>query len=173
MILFIISLIFTNVFFEFFTYFNWNLGIFHLFFYFHSNNLFFKKKNNFYLSFIKCLLRLKYWTPETTESIVAINNNTFEKLTLGIFLDNSTVYIGKYLGSALYVDAMLHISVPNKKVYDIYDVKHGVIFQPEIGLELDSPFGNIRWNMAPDINALLNNQYVPSTSITLSWKVTF
>ena len=68
---------------------------------------------------------------------------------------------------------MLHISVPNKKVYDIYDMKHGVIFQPEIGLELDSPFGNIRWNMAPDINALLNNQYVPSTSITLSWKVTF
>jgi hypothetical protein len=52
-------------------------------------------------------------------------------------------------------------------------MKHGVIFQPEIGLELDSPFGNIRWNMAPDINALLNNQYVPSTSITLSWKVTF
>ena len=100
-------------------------------------------------------------------------SNSFEKLTLGNFLDNSTVYIGKYLGSALYVDAMLHISVPNKKVYDIYDMKHGVIFQPEIGLELDSPFGNIRWNMAPDINALLNNQYVPSTSITLSWKVTF
>ena len=46
----------------------------------------------------------------------------------GNFFNNTTVYIGKYLGSALYVDAMLHISMPNKKVYDIYDVKHGVIF---------------------------------------------
>ena len=48
-----------------------------------------------------------------------------------------------------------------------------MLFQPEFGMELESPFANIRVNMAPDINALLKNQFVPSTSVTLSWKFAF
>ena len=95
-----------------------------------------------------------------------------ENLSIGNFLDNTTVYIGKYLGSSLYLDAMLHVSFENGAVNDITSAR-GVVFHPEIGMELESPFANIRVNMAPDINALLNNQFVPSTSVTLSWKYTF
>ena len=95
-----------------------------------------------------------------------------QKISIGNFLDNTTVYIGKYLGSSLYVDAMLHLSFEDSKVNDISDAGK-VLFQPEFGMELESPFANIRVNMAPDINALLKNQFVPSTSVTLSWKFTF
>ena len=95
-----------------------------------------------------------------------------EKVSIGNFLDNTTVYIGKYLGSSLYVDAMLHVSFEDSNVNDIAAAGK-MLFQPEIGMELESPFANIRVNMAPDINALLKNQFVPSTSVTLSWKFTY
>lgn len=110
-------------------------------------------------------------------------------ISIGNFLDNSTVYVGRYLGSSLYVDAMLHVSFENAQTNDIISVGRP-IFQPEFGLEFESPFSNIpvninpdfgflftgpniRINMAPDINAMLKGEFIPSTSLTLSWKLTF
>ncbi len=95
-----------------------------------------------------------------------------QKISVGNFLDNTTVYIGKYIGSSLYVDAMLHLSFEDNKLNNISETGK-VLFQPEFGMELESPFANIRVNMAPDINALLKNQFVPSASVTLSWKFTY
>ncbi len=99
-------------------------------------------------------------------------NSAKENISLGNFLDNTTVYIGKYLGSSLYVDAMLHVSLEDSTVNDITSAGK-MLFQPEFGMELESPFANIRVNMAPDINALLKNQFVPSASVTLSWKFAY
>ncbi len=99
-------------------------------------------------------------------------NSAKENISLGNFLDNTTVYIGKYLGSSLYVDAMLHVSFEDSNVNDITSAGK-MLFQPEFGMELESPFANIRVNMAPDINALLKNQFVPSASVTLSWKFAY
>ena len=109
---------------------------------------------------------------QNTYNLSVSRNLTREKISIGNFLDNTTVYIGKYLGSSLYVDAMLHVSFEDSKVNDIASAGK-MLFQPEIGMELESPFANIRVNMAPDINALLKNQFVPSTSVTLSWKFTY
>ncbi len=95
-----------------------------------------------------------------------------QKISVGNFLDNTTVYIGKYIGSSLYVDAMLHLSFEDNRLNNISETGK-VLFQPEFGMELESPFANIRVNMAPDINALLKNQFVPSASVTLSWKFTY
>jgi hypothetical protein len=67
---------------------------------------------------------------------------------------------------------MLHLSFEDRRVKSIANTGK-ILFQPEIGMELESPFANIRVNMAPDINALLKNQFVPSTSVTLSWKFTY
>ncbi len=99
-------------------------------------------------------------------------NFSMENISIGNFLDNTTVYIGKYLGSSLYVDAMLHVSFEDSNVKDINSAGK-MLFQPEFGMELESPFANIRVNMAPDINALLKNQFVPSASVTLSWKFAY
>ena len=109
---------------------------------------------------------------QNTYNLSVSRNLTREKISIGNFLDNTTVYIGKYLGSSLYVDAMLHVSFEDSKVNDIASAGK-ILFQPEFGMELESPFANIRVNMAPDINALLKNQFVPSTSVTLSWKFTY
>ena len=109
---------------------------------------------------------------QNTYNMSVSRNFNREKISIGNFLDNTTVYIGKYLGTSLYVDAMLHVSFEDTKVNDIASAGK-MLFQPEFGMELESPFANIRVNMAPDINALLKNQFVPSTSVTLSWKFTY
>lgn len=90
----------------------------------------------------------------------------------GNFFDNSTVYIGKYFGSSLYMDALMHWSYDKTKVDDKFTAG-GLVFRPEFGLEIEAPFGNIRWNMAPDINGIRNDRFVSSTSVTLSWKFSF
>lgn len=91
---------------------------------------------------------------------------------IGNFLDNSTVYVGKYFGSALYADALMHWTYDESRLDDKV-VAGGLVFRPEFGLELESPFANIRWTTSPDIDAMLSNRIVASTSVTLSWKFSF
>ncbi|MGI5172547.1 translocation/assembly module TamB domain-containing protein [Treponema sp. OMZ 840] len=103
--------------------------------------------------------------------ISALNVNTGTRISAGNFLDNTTVYIGKYFGDTLYADAMLHL-VYNGNLENKDGSTGGLVFQPEIGLELPSPFAAIRWSIAPDLTSdwkLL----VPHTSISLSWKFNF
>jgi hypothetical protein len=102
-----------------------------------------------------------------------VNSNVnYRQITPASLLDNTTLYIGKYLTSAIYFDAMLHVSLEDKLTNNLAG-GGTLLFQPEIGLELESPFLNIRWNLAPDIGAMLKKQFVPSTSVTLSWKMAF
>ncbi len=99
--------------------------------------------------------------------------NKTKELTIGNFFDNSTVYIGKYIGSALYVDAMLNMSASDYRNAE-YLSASSILFQPEFGLELELPVINIRWDMAWNIMPGMSFQsYVPSTTVSLSWKFTF
>ncbi|MCQ2572376.1 MAG: hypothetical protein MJ182_00595 [Treponema sp.] len=109
---------------------------------------------------------------QNTLNFSLANRNSAKTMNAGNFFDNSTVYIGKYLGSALYVDAMVNLQYDEKRIRDATTVG-GILFRPEFGVEMESPFGNIRWNVAPDIEAMMNKQYVPATSVSLSWKFAF
>lgn len=100
----------------------------------------------------------------------ANRDSTNKQLTFSNFFDNSTVYIGKYLGNALYVDALMNWIYDETK---IDENTGGLVFQPEFGLEMESPFVNIRLGVAPDFEAIQNSMLIPSTSITLSWKYDF
>ena len=104
-----------------------------------------------------------------------MNRNTSGKhAALGNFIDNSSVYFGKYFGSSLYVDT-LHWSYDDTKD-DHGDSVKGIVFQPEFGLEMTSPYVNIRLGIAPNIESIQNGfqrTIVPSTFMTLSWKYSF
>lgn len=96
---------------------------------------------------------------------------------LGNFLDNASVYMGKYFGDSIYADALLQFT------YDEYSgmrgagmLGSGIVFRPELGIELEAPFANIRWNFAPDLEPLRYGNVpdiVAGNSITLSWRFTF
>ena len=99
-------------------------------------------------------------------------NSDSEKATFGSNLfDNSTVYIGKYFGSSIYADALMHWSYDESKAGKS-DETGGLVFQPEVGLELASPFANIRWSYAPDLGDF-GSSWAAASSITLSWRFSF
>lgn len=100
------------------------------------------------------------------------NKDAANMYSFGNYFDNSTVYIGKYFGSALYADALLQWTYDSSK-YQKDNPVSGIMFQPELGFELSSPFANIRWSFAPDLGSAFTNSWVPATSITLSWKLSF
>ncbi len=100
-----------------------------------------------------------------------MNENNSNNGSLSNLFDNTTVYIGKYLGSSVYADAQLRW-VYNESADNLWGSTGALQFQPELGFELDAPFANIRWNFAPDIGNL-QNSWIPATSITLSWSFTF
>ena len=114
---------------------------------------------------------LKYGLSSTSDTEDAIFRNP-----IGNYLDNSSVYIGKYFGSSIYADVLLQWTYDENLARRSKFVGSGLVFHPEVGVEFDAPFAKIRWNFAPDLSALHNGE-VPSivagTSVTLSWRITF
>jgi len=126
---------------------------------------------------LRNLLNFDIFSVRTNILQNTINLSTKRKDTnifsVGNFFDNSTVYIGKYIGSALYVDAMLNMSASDYVDVD-YLSTGSLLFQPELGLELELPVMNIRWDMTWDLTPGLKfKSYVPATSLSLSWKYNF
>ena len=92
-------------------------------------------------------------------------------LAAGSVFDNSTVYAGKYFGSSIYADALLHVSYDENEILSKRS-ETGIVIQPEFGLEMMSPYVTIRWSIAPELGKT-DFLWVDATSITLSWKFNF
>ena len=93
-------------------------------------------------------------------------------MNIGNFLDNTTVYIGKYFGSDLYADALLRLSYEKGRLNDD-SAWQGLVLKPEFGFEMAAPFANIRWSIAPALSDLARNNIVIIPSLTLSWKFNY
>ncbi|MDR2480201.1 MAG: translocation/assembly module TamB domain-containing protein [Treponema sp.] len=84
---------------------------------------------------------------------------------VGNYFDNTTVFLGKYIGEDMFVQSMLSMR------YDANKASFGGLsFEPDIGVELQSPLFNIRWDFVPTHP---ENWYVNDNSITLTWSKTF
>jgi hypothetical protein len=81
---------------------------------------------------------------------------------VGNYFDNTTIFLGKYIGSAMFVQSMLSLR---------YDKNLGGLrFAPDIGVELETPLFNVRWDFVP---AHPENWYVNDNSITLTWRKSY
>ena len=102
------------------------------------------------------------------------NSNKNTTLTMSNYLDNTSVYIGKYFGSAIYADALLHLSHYDEKSLKNSGsgrpVYNNLLFQPEIGLEMATPFFLLRWSVAPTKPDTL---FVGDAALTFSWKYSY
>jgi hypothetical protein len=84
---------------------------------------------------------------------------------VGNYFDNTSVFIGKYIGSEMFAQAMLSLRYDeNKRSFG------GYTFEPDFGIELRSPLGNIRWNLVPTHP---ENWYLDDCSFTISWNFSF
>ena len=82
--------------------------------------------------------------------------------TMGHYLDNTAVFLGKFISPQLFIHTMLAFR------YDQFREEYGgMSFEPELGLELRTPFVDIRWNFSPmhPENLFMNDQ-----SISLIWQ---
>ena len=83
----------------------------------------------------------------------------------GNYFDNTTVFLGKYLGPDIFVESMFSWRYdPAKQDWG------GLKLEPEIGLEMRNPLFNVRMNML-----LLHpeNWFINDITFTLSWRWSF
>ena len=91
----------------------------------------------------------------------SIDRNT----NVGNYFDNTTVSIGKYIGPDMFVQGTLAMKYDENSSF-----MGGIKLEPDIGIEWQTPFANIRWNFFPTNP---QNWFVTDNSITLSWSKTF
>jgi hypothetical protein len=84
---------------------------------------------------------------------------------LGNYFDNTTVFLGKYLGPNIFVEALLSLKYdPAKQSWN------GLTLEPEIGFEMRNPLFDIRMNML-----LLHPEtwFINDITISLIWRWSF
>jgi hypothetical protein len=85
--------------------------------------------------------------------------------TVGNYFDNTSVYVGKYIGPDLFIQSMVALRYDETK-----PTMGGYTFEPDFSVELRSPLGNIRWNLVPTHP---ENWYISDNSFTISWDWVF
>ena len=109
--------------------------------------------------------------PTILQNALIVNTDTDKEQNVGNYLNGSSVYVGKYIGNNMYLDALLNLEYKEGLVDSERNV-YGLKIEPEFGFELESPFAFIRWSVAPDLMSLTNS-WVPGASLSLSWKFNF
>ncbi|MCL1836154.1 MAG: translocation/assembly module TamB [Treponema sp.] len=88
-----------------------------------------------------------------------------DRIGVGNYFDNTTIFGGKYIGQDMFVQGMLTMN---------YDANRtdwgGLTLRPDIGVELRNPLFSIRWDFTPEHP---ENWYVNDTSITINWGWSF
>jgi hypothetical protein len=84
---------------------------------------------------------------------------------VGNYFDNTSVFVGKYIGSDMFAQLMLSLRYDEKK-----QSFGGYTFEPDFGIELRSPLGNIQWNLVPSHP---ENWYINDNSFSISWNFSF
>jgi hypothetical protein len=86
---------------------------------------------------------------------------------VGNYFDNTTVFFGKYVRSDMFIQSMLSLR------YDETQERFGGLrFEPDIGIELQSPLFALRWNFAPTFDDN-HTVFMDDVSFTLTWRWTF
>jgi len=95
-----------------------------------------------------------------------ITGNTSDKpYRLGNYFDNTTVFIGKFIGTDLFGEALLSFKYDENKIN-----WGGLVLEPELGFELRNPLFDIQFNMS-----LLHpeNLFIDDISFSLVWRRSF
>lgn len=88
---------------------------------------------------------------------------------LGRYLDNTTLFLGKYLGNDLFLEAMLQVRQQPSYIGEIQD--ENLIFSMEVGLEWKTPLFLLNLSVNPDFTD--PEQSLENTSVGLSWDYSY
>ena len=85
--------------------------------------------------------------------------------SLGQYLDNTTVFLGKYLGSSLFLELLVQIRSRNP-LEPQGESLGGIEVDAELGLEFQTPFFDLQWSVFPQNPQTL---FVSDTTFSFSW----
>lgn len=91
--------------------------------------------------------------------------------SLGSYLNNTSIFMGRYLGDELFLEMLVQLqadpaqNVPSRQEDDIQSLG-GVLIDPEIRLEWQTPFFLLEWNFAPKNPEEL---FIRDNVFTFSW----
>ena len=85
--------------------------------------------------------------------------------SLGQYLDNTTVFLGKYLGSSLFLELLVQIRARNP-LEPQGESLGGIEVDAELGLEFQTPFFDLQWSVFPQNPQTL---FVSDTTFSFSW----
>ncbi len=86
--------------------------------------------------------------------------------SMGRYLDNTTLFLGKYFGNDLFVEAMFRLR-SNQALLSSADAADGLYVDSEIRLEWKTPLFLLEFSMLPDLANPLSS--ITRSSIGLSW----
>jgi len=103
-------------------------------------------------------------TDETTEQLAP---------TLGNYLNNTSIFMGRYLGDAVFGQAILQMRSADMEDPDDDDGIQrlgGVLIDSEISLEWQTPFFMLEWSLAPENPEEL---FIRDNTFTFSWSFSY
>jgi len=88
---------------------------------------------------------------------------------LGKYLDNTSLFAGKYIGDALFISGT--VSANYFESQRLRSVFGGLEFETSVSLEMETPFFNVAWSYSPDPTR--NQNFVADNEISLKWRFTY
>lgn len=89
--------------------------------------------------------------------------------SLGQYLDNTTLFLGKYLGNDLFLEALVQIQQDPVVAGDF--VQDELDLSMEVGLEWKTPFFLLNFSVSPDFVDPMNS--LENTSLGFSWDFSY
>ena len=88
---------------------------------------------------------------------------------LGRYLDNTSMYLGKYIGNSLFLSGTVSANyLENQKISHFFGELE---FRASIDLEMTTPFFNVLWSYSP--NPLSSEGFAVNNAITLKWRFSY
>jgi hypothetical protein len=88
---------------------------------------------------------------------------------LGRYLDNTSLFAGKYIGDALFISGTVTANYfEGQRLRSVFG---GLEFETSVSLEMETPFFNVAWSYSPDPTR--NQNFVADNEISLKWQFSY
>jgi len=98
-----------------------------------------------------------------------VNSENTGSFGLGQYLDNTSLFVGKYIGNDLFVSGTLSANYfEGQRLQSVFG---GLEFETSVNLEMETPFFNLGWSYLP--GSLTSRSFVEDNRISLRWQFAF